>query len=321
MLGHPLEGLGPGVIAAKCPNGNRDFYLKEVWELAGMYSGDTQLMLGIAQSLVNTGTVNAEDIAKCQIASYKLLRGYREWDQRVMDALTDGDDCRETGRKFLLGGWSLSGAAKIAPLGLAYREANNVVLLKAVQEAIVSTHTHQAGIEAAFVQAMAVKALVRGGPESMSPTAFLKHLMERCREEDMKKRLKLMLMWVPYLTVSRAPKIPDWSEFLRSEEFGTIMKVRRMIAEEKQMKGSQAVACALWALCCCWEAPEDAVVCSTHLGGYTHSIAAMTGALAGARHGRSWLPDRWLDNLENGSGGRDDIIALGQKLALLDIRS
>jgi hypothetical protein len=53
-----------------------------------------------------------------------------------------------------------------------------------------------------------------------------------------------------------------------------------MVAEEMQMKGSQAVACALWALCCFWHSPEDAVICSTHLGGYTHSVAAMTGAPA-----------------------------------------
>lgn len=34
-------------------------------------------------------------------------------------------------------------------------------------------------------------------------------------------------------------------------------------------------------------------------------------------HGRSWIPPRWYDNIENGPGGRDEIIAVARRLASL----
>ena len=39
----------------------------------------------------------------------------------------------------------LAGAARIAPVGLAYRDANNIALLRAVTDAVMTTHTHQTG--------------------------------------------------------------------------------------------------------------------------------------------------------------------------------
>jgi len=56
-------------------------------------------------------------------------------------------------------------------------------------------------------------------------------------------------------------------------------------------------------------------------GGDTDTIGAMAGALVGALHGSSWIPARWHDNIENGSHGRDEIVALARRLSALDIRS
>ncbi len=52
-------------------------------------------------------------------------------------------------------------------------------------------------------------------------------------------------------------------------------------------------------------------------GGDTDTIGAMAGAL----YGNSWIPARWYENIENGKHGRDEIVALAQRLASLDIRS
>ena len=40
----------------------------------------------------------------------------------------------------------------------------------------------------------------------------------------------------------------------------------------------------------------------------------MTGAIAGAYHGASKLPQRWIDALENGEKGRDYVIGLADRL-------
>ena len=44
------------------------------------------------------------------------------------------------------------------------------------------------------------------------------------------------------------------------------------------------------------------------------TIAAIHGNVAGAWHGRVGIPPRWVERLENGYKGRDDIIALAQGL-------
>jgi ADP-ribosylglycohydrolase len=66
-----------------------------------------------------------------------------------------------------------------------------------------------------------------------------------------------------------------------------------------QIRATDAVAAALLALTCHWEHPEDALTAAVHYGGDTDTIAAMVGALAGALHGTAWLPQRWLQQLEN----------------------
>jgi poly(ADP-ribose) glycohydrolase ARH3 len=86
------------------------------------------------------------------------------------------------------------------------------------------------------------------------------------------------------------------------------------------IRASQAVAAALWALLRYWRTPEECVIRAVNFGGDTDTIGAMAGALVGALHGKVWIPSRWYVNIENGVHGRDEIIAVAQRLAILDIR-
>ena len=72
-----------------------------------------------------------------------------------------------------------------------------------------------------------------------------------------------------------------------------MLQVLERISESVQSKGPDAVACALWALCRHWTSPETAVMAAVHYGNNTDTLGALTGALAGALHGCSWIPDRW----------------------------
>jgi poly(ADP-ribose) glycohydrolase ARH3 len=54
-------------------------------------------------------------------------------------------------------------------------------------------------------------------------------------------------------------------------------------------------------------------------GGDTDTIGAMAGALVGALHGRSWIPARWYDNIENDQHGRDEIVGLARGLAAVTL--
>lgn len=58
---------------------------------------------------------------------------------------------------------------------------------------------------------------------------------------------------------------------------------------------------------------------AVNFGGDTDTIGAMAGALAGTLNGRSWIPARCYDSIENGKRGRDEIVDLARQLARLDI--
>jgi ADP-ribosylglycohydrolase len=62
------------------------------------------------------------------------------------------------------------------------------------------------------------------------------------------------------------------------------------------------------------ESFEDAVVLAVSLGGATASIAAMTGAIAGAYHGVPAIPRRWRDRLPAGVLGAEAIERLADRL-------
>jgi poly(ADP-ribose) glycohydrolase ARH3 len=58
----------------------------------------------------------------------------------------------------------------------------------------------------------------------------------------------------------------------------------------------------------------DAVTFATRVSGDTDTIAAMTGAIAGARHGIAAIPQSWRDRLENFPTLHDLATRLGRRL-------
>jgi ADP-ribosylglycohydrolase len=48
-----------------------------------------------------------------------------------------------------------------------------------------------------------------------------------------------------------------------------------------------------------FEEPEKAIIEAVNAGGDTDSIACITGALCGARHGVEAFPEKWVNGLEN----------------------
>jgi ADP-ribosylglycohydrolase len=60
---------------------------------------------------------------------------------------------------------------------------------------------------------------------------------------------------------------------------------------------------------------EQAVSFAIRCGGDTDTLGAMAGALAGAAHGSTSIPARWLDALERGQRGRCHVERLARALS------
>ncbi|GIL77642.1 hypothetical protein Vretimale_6795 [Volvox reticuliferus] len=110
----------------------------------------------------------------------------------------------------------------------------------------------------------------------------------------------------------------SWAEYFSSPGWAAELQLQAEVSEPFQIRADDAAAVALAALCCHWDRPDDAVVAAVHYGGDTDTVAAITGAMAGALYGTQWLPARWYDNLENGTSGRDEVLQLAVELARFD---
>ena len=76
----------------------------------------------------------------------------------------------------------------------------------------------------------------------------------------------------------------------------------------------ESVFSALWAFLSSREAYPAAVTTAALLGGDVDSICAMTGALAGALHGKSGIPETWLQNLGHESPTVNEMLDLCARL-------
>lgn len=85
-------------------------------------------------------------------------------------------------------------------------------------------------------------------------------------------------------------------------------------------RAAESVPAALWAFLSRRDDPEEAIVRAVGLGGDADTIGAMAVALAGARHGASALPRRWLAALETGPDGRERLVELADALYRATLR-
>ena len=92
--------------------------------------------------------------------------------------------------RFLLQGSYANGSAmRIAPVGVAFRNADHQVLYAATEAAVMCTHVHAEAVDAAFVQAEAGGQQGKGGPRARPHGKQLEQLIALARTEEMRTRL------------------------------------------------------------------------------------------------------------------------------------
>lgn len=268
---------------------------------AGTYTDDTQMALATARSLVENDGVDREKIAESFLDYYDSKRGYGRGTVMVFEKWQQGKDMDRAAEEIYDGGsFGNGGSMRIAPVGVWCSE-NPDSLVEAVEAACGLTHAHPLGKGSSFLQAYSVAKAFRADPDSDLDT----------------------MRWIQEL-IDVLPDRLDVDGVLRSK----METVRGYLAENSgavdpgrvardpgcSSKAFESVPAAVYSFLAHPNQFREAVTYAVGIGGDTDTIGAMTGAISGAYHGVTAVPEQWWSRLENGQDGRDEILVLACRL-------
>ncbi len=254
------------------------------------WTDDTQMTIGLAESLVEREGFDGEHMAKLFARNYDPARGYGPSTSKVLERIRRGEpwDLPANDTIWGEGSYGNGAAMRIAPVGLLY--GGNLGKVREIAEATSRiTHTHPLGVDGAVLQAQAVALAAQSVPgEDFLPEEFLKALVEQTGNEMYVKKL---------------------------EKVGQLLKSPGDVAKElgNGMEAFNSVPAAIYSFLVSPMKFKDAVSGAVALGGDADTIGAMTGAISGAYLGASSIPADWIDKLEQ----RATLEVLSDKLFMM----
>jgi len=275
----PYEGLSAAAVPSRLE-------MVEARRGRGTYTDDTEMMIVLAESLLEHGSVTEERLAQAFLERCNPSRGYGAGTLEVLALWRAGVPVEAAAGRLFGGEGSLgNGAAmRIAPIAVMFADSPDELRAQAERSARL-THAHPLAVDAATVQAAAVAAALRGEDILATARAAAEHAVVR-RQLD------------------RAAALLD-SE-LEPAEVGELLGNSAI--------GYESVPTAIFAAAS-QGSFEQVVSFAVRCGGDTDTLGAMAGALGGAAFGSTSIPARWLDELENGARGRRYVERLAGAMA------
>ncbi len=247
----------------------------------GTYTDDTQMAIAVCESLLRCDRVDEDDLAATIAAAFDPDRGYGAGTTTVVRLWREGVPVAEAAGTLFAGeGSAANGAAmRVAPVGLRFAHDHDRCVAEARRQARL-THAHPFGVDGAAAQAAAVAAAARGVDHVAAALAAAETAALR---EPLRRAAGMAWREAGVLGATAA--------------------------------AHESVPAALLAA----TAPtfEQALTAAVRCGGDTDTVAAMAGAVAGARLGVEAIPPRWLDALEDGERGRTHVEELAGRLSAL----
>jgi poly(ADP-ribose) glycohydrolase ARH3 len=261
------------------------------------YTDDTQMTIGVAESLHAVGDLDEADIARRFVANFQGHRGYGPGAYSVLMALRGGARWHDPAARLFggVGSFGNGAAMRVAPIGLFFHTTDAATLREAAERSSVITHTHTLGKEGAVMQAAAVAAAVRSEPDQpFDPELFLTMVSAHLRD-DLDEYLEACDVIRRLLPGS--PEVGEVGDALGSG-----------------IEAHRSVPAALYSFLAHHDSFAEAVRFAVCLGDDTDTVGAMCGAIVGAYRGASAIPQDWLDALENGPKGRDYVRQIARDL-------
>lgn len=290
-MGREVEGWSWGQIKA------RYGILSRIGQ--GIYSDDTEMMIGIMEALAEDPAFDPALAARRFLANFHPLRNYGARIYGIMDQLRKGTPWDQVGTD----SWGNGGAMRIAPIGFFFYDDGDLLRENALLCTQI-THKHPQALAGALAQAMAVGMAAHRGIEGevFDRRAFLEEIVAGVEGVDS----------------AMAAEIGRIKELVTGGGLeARIKRIASAFPRDVSALGAVPPALASFLISDDFEAT---VVTAINGGGDTDTIGAMAGAIAGAYYGYSSIPAAWLDPLENGAKGRDYVVALAEELARIKAR-
>jgi ADP-ribosylglycohydrolase len=261
------------------------------------YTDDTDMTLALGESIIQSGEIDPEEIAKQFSLTCDLTRGYAIGTIKAVLAIRAGLPWHQVGRiVFEKGSFGNGAAMRVSPVGIFYHHNLDELQEAAMKQGAV-THVHPLGQWGAVMQAATIGWAVNQDPKgSFKKKEAIVHLRE--------------VLW-------RGP-----IEYMKA-----LNKIEEMVAQGKKLQVRElvqslgnGVEAHLSVPSACYIAitysPDfcDAIRAAISLGGDTDTIAGMVGAIVGAHVGEKGLPIEWIEQLEDGSRGRSFARSLADRL-------
>ena len=278
-FGSGFEGMGPDRARFHMSNLSKKFLRN--------YTDDTDMTLALTESIIQSGKIDPEDIAKQFSLNCDLTRGYAIGTIKAVQALRTGLKWHQVAQiVFKEGSFGNGAAMRVSPVGLFYHHDLDRLQEAAIQQANI-THIHPLGQWGAVMQAASVGLAVIQSPK------------EPFRKEEIIIHLREVLWQGPIEYIKTLNKIEEM-----------LNKGRRLEAKEIVRSLGNGVEALFSVPSACFIAvtysPDfcDAIRAAISLGGDTDTIAGMVGAIVGAHVGEKGLPIEWIGQLEDGPRGR-----------------
>ncbi|MBW1743077.1 MAG: ADP-ribosylglycohydrolase family protein [Deltaproteobacteria bacterium] len=295
-MGEPVEGWPHEAIHNRF--GLLDIMLRE----EARYTDDTQMMIGLLETLVEKGRF---DPAVCAVRfqeNFDPSRGYGRRIFGVMERIRQGIPWNEVGTDSFGNG----GAMRIAPIGCFYYGDLQAVEENSILSARI-THHHPEGLAGAVAQATAVALALQYGLSN-----------DPVEAEEFVDRISAQVSSIDKGFAESLDEIKSISRSFSPRPTGFVIEVIEAIRDRYQLslRAIESVPAAIGAFVLT-NSFREAVVLAVNLGGDTDTIGAMAGAVAGAYYGLDQIPQEWIDPLENGVKGREYTITCVKQIVSL----
>lgn len=240
------------------------------------WTDDTQMSLDLAESLLESGSLDCDNLAQRFAASYRWSRGYGPGTAKLLKRIRQGNHWRIANCSIYPDGSFGNGAAMRAPvIGLFYAGRDDE-LIEAARVSSRITHAHILGIEGAVLLACATAEAI----QSKSAIEIIANSAARCKQNEFTCRLEQAISW------------------LQGEDQPHARKVARYLGNG--IAAHESCVTALYiALRFLKKSFEDMIAFIIQCGGDVDTIGAMAGAVWGASRGTTNLPQKLLEGLED----------------------